>query len=138
MKTIKINTEKDWTDITDEVISFASSYKNGLVHIFSRHTTLSIIIFENEILLMNDISDKLEEFAPRKGIYGHDNIGVRSVPVDERRNGFAHLRSLLFNTGDFVPVKNGILLLGKWQRVFAVDLDGYREREIILTFLPET
>jgi secondary thiamine-phosphate synthase enzyme len=137
MKTIKILTEKDWTDITDDVVDFAKDYKDGLVHIFSKHTTLMISIFEKEILLMNDVFNKLEEFAPRNGSYGHDNIGIRNVPRGERKNGFAHVRSLLFNTSDLVPVRDGVVVLGQWQRIFAVELDGCREREIVLTFLPE-
>ena len=63
-------------------------------------------------------------------------ISLRAdVPVDEKINGHSHIRSLFFNSSENIPVKNSKLLLGKWKRVFFVELDPMRERELILTFI---
>ncbi|MFW7381479.1 MAG: YjbQ family protein [Oligoflexus sp.] len=50
-------------------------------------------------------------------------------------DGHSHIKSLLFNTSETIPVKDGEMQLGKWQRIMAVELDSPRDREIILTFI---
>ena len=60
------------------------------------------------------------------------------VPVDEPINGHSHIRSLFFNSSENVPVKDSKLLLGQWKRIFFVELDPMRKREIIITFIKGT
>jgi secondary thiamine-phosphate synthase enzyme len=66
----------------------------------------------------------------------HDKIEIREVPVNERINAHSHLRQLLLPTSETIPVENGKLLLGKWQSVYLVELDPIRDREVVLTFIP--
>ena len=134
-KIIKINTEKQFTDITPQVSEFVKEKGTGIVQVFSRHTTLSVRVFEAEILLLADVGHFLEKIAPINGVYNHDNIWIRDVPKEERINGYSHIRSLLFNTIESIPVENGKLLLGKWQTIFAIELDPIRDRELVLTFI---
>jgi thiamine phosphate synthase YjbQ (UPF0047 family) len=68
--------------------------------------------------------------------YLHDLISLRAdVPVDEPINGHSHIRSLFFNSSENVPIKDSKLLLGKWKRIFFVELDPMRKRELIVTFI---
>ena len=57
------------------------------------------------------------------------------MPQDERVNGHSHIRSLFFNSSETIPVENGKLILGKYKKVFGIELDPIRDREIICTFV---
>ena len=126
-----IQTNGIFTKIT-ELIKIPEDF-NGLVNIFSRHTTCGVRILENETLLMTDYQRFLEKQAPLDAFYAHNIIEARDVPPEERLNGHSHIRVLFFQTSETIPVKNGKMLLGKWQDIFLVDLDPSRLREIIIT-----
>ena len=130
---MNIKTKGIFTMITVQVSLEIPNNFNGLVNIFSRHTTCGVRILENETLLMTDYRRFLEKQAPLDGFYAHNIIEARDVPPDERINGHSHIRTLFFPTSETIPVKNGKMLLGKWQDIFLVDLDPSREREIIIT-----
>jgi len=128
-KKITLNTKKefDCIDITDQVTSIVkkSDIKNGLINIQSMHTTASIIINENEPLLLEDVRDHLEKLASRESEYRHDNMEVRTVNVcdDECANGHSHCRAILLTTSSVINLLNGSMQLGKWQRIlFRVEL----------------
>ena len=72
----------------------------------------------------------LERLAPRGGEYLH-NAMARTIP-NEPENGHAHLRHLLLGASETVPVVDGLLHLGAWQRIFLAELDGPRRREIVV------
>ena len=145
IKKIKFNTDKMFTDITDEAKSFIQGKNNGLLTVYSPHTTCCVKILENELLHLVDIRFHLDKVAPKwkepegdqKNIkYLHDLISLRNdVEREEPINGHSHIRSLLFNSSETIPVMNGELLFGKWQSIFIVELDPNRNREVILTFL---
>lgn len=135
-KVIDLKPEDRFLDITEEIEIFLSDVTgHGVVTVFSPHTTLCIKILENEVLSLKDISLHLDTLAPLNGQYLHDDLMLRQVPKEERINGFAHVRSLYFNHSETIPVIDGELCLGKWQTVFAVELDPYRERRIILSYI---
>lgn len=143
-KELKINTTKQFTLITGEVENFASenNVQNGVVEIFTPHTTTGLMITENEILHLVDIRFFLDKIAPFKkeaeGPHGnvkylHDLISLRNdVPEDEPVNGHSHIRRLLFQSTIRVPVVNGKCFLGDWSDVFFVELDPGRDRKIII------
>ena len=145
-KIIKVKTDKLFTDITEEVSKFSKAWgKSGLVNIFSKHTTFCIWCTENEILHKADVRFFLDKIAPRwknpegdqQNIkYLHDLISLRDeTPVDERINGHSHIRSMFFNSSENVPVENGKLILGDWIKIFGIELDPIRDREIVCTFI---
>jgi secondary thiamine-phosphate synthase enzyme len=109
----------------------------GTVTIYSPHTTLAIKITENCKLMMQDCFDTLRIIAPVCDTYQHDNLELRDVPPDERINGYSHVRQLFMNTSESIPIDDNKLLLGKWQDIFAVELDPARDREIIITVMGE-
>jgi secondary thiamine-phosphate synthase enzyme len=126
-----------FVDITDEVASVVreAGLREGVVTVFSRHTTAAVRIQEAEPLLLDDLREFLERSAPAHAHYRHNDFRVRTVHMhdDESPNGHAHCLQLLLGTSESVPVLDGELLLGTWQRVFLVELDGPRpRREIII------
>lgn len=132
---IVLTTTKSWTDITD-MINVPYGF-TGLALIQSTHTTCSVRIYEPELLLLSDVQKFIESLIPKQGDYRHDYVDLRQVPREERINGYAHLRSLLFNTSEIIPVIDGVLQLGQWQRLFVVELDGERERTINIMLISE-
>ena len=135
-KTVVIKTEKQFTSLTNIINDFLKENNaSGIVNVFVRHTTCAIKIMEGEILLLSDVASYLQREFPKDGEYRHDMIEVRDVPVNERINGFSHMQQLFFSCGVSVPVKDGKMLLGKWQDVFLIEFDPVRDREIVITLL---
>jgi secondary thiamine-phosphate synthase enzyme len=143
-KELEINTTKQFTLITKELESFVSEIElaNGVVEVFTPHTTTGLMITENELLHLVDIRFFLDKVAPFKkepeGPHGnvkylHDLISLRNdVPADEPVNGHSHIRRLFFQSSVRVPVVNGKLYLGDWSDVFFVELDPGRDRKMIV------
>ena len=130
-----INTEKQFTDIRGLIEDFTRGRKGaGMVNIFTVHTTCAIKIIEGEILLLSDVHEYLEKTFPKDGDYRHDIISIRDVPINERINGFAHMRQMFFDVTCNIPVNDGNLMLGKWQSIYLVEFDPIRERKIIVTY----
>lgn len=126
-------------DITDDVAAVvgSSGVRRGLAHIYSMHTTAAIRINENEHLLLRDFERLLERVAPAgDGAYEHDDLDRRvDVPPDEPMNGHSHCRHLLLSSSETVPVVDGCLELGTYQRIFLVELCAARERRVIVQVL---
>jgi octaprenyl-diphosphate synthase len=125
--------------IRDEVQK--SGLRSGRIHLQSLHTTLGLAINENEPLLLRDFQHLLERLAPGDADYEHDDFARRyEIAVDEPVNGHAHCRQLLLTGFSTLLVEDGNLVLGRWQSVFAVELDGPRHRELAMQldgdFLP--
>src|SRR6202165_1293468 len=129
-------------DITYAVAAFVceARLKDGLVQVFSRHTTAAVRIQEDEPLLLEDLRRFLRRLAPPDDDYGHNDFRVRTQHMhpDERPNGHAHCLQLLLGSSESVPVMDGELVLGAWQRLFLVELDGPRpQREVLVQVLGE-
>jgi secondary thiamine-phosphate synthase enzyme len=134
---VKSTTAPEFIDITSHVIDLVekSEIKNGFALVFSRHTTAAITIQENEPLLLNDMATFLERMAPRTARYGHNDFSIRTVHMleDECPNGHSHCQHLVLGSSETIPVIDGALPLGQWQRIFAVELDAQKsEREILV------
>ena len=110
-----------------------SGLSNGRVHLQSLHTTLGLAVNENEPLLLRDFQGLLERLAPAGAGYEHDDFERRfDIALDEPVNGHAHCRQLLLSAFATVLVEDGRLVLGRWQSVFAVELDGPRHRQLAI------
>jgi len=138
---IKTKGEFDFNDITNEIKNFVkkSGVKNGIINIQTFHTTAVLILNENEPLLLEDIKERLENFAPKSIKYNHDNFEIRTVNLcaDECANGHAHCKAILLSPNIVLNVINNELQLGQWQRVLFVELDRSRDRKIQLQILGE-
>lgn len=129
----------EFIDITREVVDQVreSGARDGLVSIYTKHTTAAIKINENEPLLLQDMEAFLERIAPRGAYYGHNDFSVRTVNMseDECPNGHAHCSHLLLGTSETVPLIDGELQLGTYQRIFLIELDRPRLREVLITIV---
>jgi secondary thiamine-phosphate synthase enzyme len=123
-------------DITDGVASAvrSSGVKDGIVTIVSRHTTMAVRIQEAEPLLLEDLLGFLRRLAPSNVHYQHNDFRIRTHNMhnDESPNGHSHCLQFLLGTSETVPIEDGELLLGEWQRIFLVELDGPREKREVL------
>ncbi len=123
-----------YVDLTDELSRIVADARAGygLLHLQTRHTTTGLLVNECEPLLLADIDERLERWAPAAADYGHDDQRRRTVNLvpGERRNGHAHCRALLFRVSETVHIVDGRLALGRWQRVLFVELDGPQSREV--------
>ena len=121
-------------DITDRVAEVVarSGVTAGQVLAFSRHTTAAVRVQEAEPLLLEDIAECLERLAPKGLPYRHNDFRVRTVNMtaDESPNGHAHCRHLFLGASETVPIVGGQLALGRWQRLFLIELDHPRRREL--------
>lgn len=126
----------EFIDITDEVTGAveASGIREGAVTVFSRHTTAAVKINENEPLLLEDMARFLEQVAPRGVNYRHNDFTIRTANMteDECPNGHSHCQHLLLSASETIPICDGAVLLGRWQRVFLIELDRPRLREIVI------
>jgi len=125
----------EFVDITDRLRDEVrwSGLQIGRVHLQSLHTTLGIAINENEPLLLRDFERLLERLAPVGAGYQHDDFARRfDIALDEPENGHAHCRQLLLTGFATLLVEDGELVLGRWQSVFAVELDGPRHRQLAI------
>ena len=125
----------EFVDITDRLREQVrrSGLRMGRIHLQSLHTTVGLAVNENEPLLLSDLENLLEKLVPAGAGYQHDDFTRRlDVALDEPVNGHAHCRQLLFTAFATLLVENGELVLGRWQSVFAVELDGPRRREVAL------
>ncbi len=141
LKKISLETQvgASGTDITPKVMEFLkeSGVNEGLVTVFTRHTTTGISINENEERLRQDILMHLEQNSPKNKKYLHDDINLRDCPPNERINGHAHLKAIQLCASQCIPVSNGQMELGKWQAVLFFDFDGARKREIAVHIMGE-
>ncbi|MBF6601117.1 MAG: YjbQ family protein [Dehalococcoidia bacterium] len=126
----------EFIDITDDVreVLARSEVQHGFVVVFSRHTTAAIRINEAEPLLIEDMECMLARIAPAGVYYRHNDLTIRTVNLTENEdlNGHSHCQHLLMGASEMVPCADGELMLGGWQRIFLVELDCAREREVIV------
>lgn len=125
----------DLTDLVQEQLELCG-IKEGNVFVYSRHTTAGIVIQENEPLLLQDMCQHLSNLASAGGDYHHNNFDVRTINMcdGECANGHSHCQHLLIGCSEHIPIMEGRLALGMWQRVFMLEMDRARDREVTLQF----
>ena len=120
-------------EITDEVRAAVaeSGIREGLVTLFCRHTSASLLIQENAAsAARRDLEVFFERIAPEDRRYEHQDEGPDDMP--------AHLRAALTATQLSIPVQQGRLVLGTWQGIFLFEhRRSTPEREIVLHVIGE-
>jgi secondary thiamine-phosphate synthase enzyme len=120
-------------DITAPVREWVrtSGVRDGLLTLTSLHTTARLNVNEREAGLQQDMVAFLTRLAPPGDAYAHN-----THPVDDRLNAHAHLLGLMLNASETLPVADGDVVLGGWQSIFFIELDGPREqREVQLQLM---
>jgi len=129
----------DFIDVTDKIQQKIkkAGIKSGVINIQSLHTTMAVIVNEAEPLLIEDMKKLLEKLAPRTYKYMHDNFEIRTVNMcdGECKNGHSHGKAIHLPTSTTMNILKSKLQLGKWQRIFAVELDRSRQRQIALQII---
>lgn len=123
------------SDITEQVQEAVelSGVRDGICCVYSPHTTCSVRVNEYERGFLEDFSVLLRRLVPTEHYYAHDDWDRRTenvTPEDmEYGNGHSHCMSMLLGSaGESIPVRDGVLCLGTWQRVLFLELDRERDR----------
>ncbi|HYN07768.1 MAG TPA: secondary thiamine-phosphate synthase enzyme YjbQ [Vicinamibacterales bacterium] len=135
-ETLTIRTEErlQVIDLTEQVMAIVRGLrvKEGVVNLFSMHTTCTIFINEFQNALLADIKTFLEKAVARDGDWRHND----PVHSDcDRMNADSHLRAMLLGHSLTVQVSGGEVVLGQWQRLLLAELDGPRTRALRLSFM---
>jgi len=133
---VSVRTERrlQLVDVTRHVEDLVgrAGISDGLVSVQTLHTTTGILVNENEPLLLSDLEEIFDRWIPRDKTFHHDDLARRvgDLPPDEPKNGHAHARATLLRVSETIHLAEGRLVLGRWQRVFLVELDGPRDRSM--------
>ena len=127
----------EFVDITPALARLVEGLglRDGVLTVYTRHTTTGLLINEHEPLLLSDLQAMFERLIPEDGPFAHDDFERRTVNLTpgERRNGLAHCRAALLRTSESIPVADTQLSLGRWQRMLLVEFDGGQRRDIAVT-----
>jgi secondary thiamine-phosphate synthase enzyme len=123
------------TDITEQVQEavLESGVKDGVCCVYSPHTTCSVRVNEWERGFLEDFAVMLRRLVPTEHYYAHDDWDRRTENICEEDqeigNGHSHCMSMLLGpAGESIPLRDGELCLGQWQRILFLELDRARDR----------
>jgi secondary thiamine-phosphate synthase enzyme len=138
----KTKGELEFEDITDEVFKFVeeSGVKNGFINIQTLHTTATVLVNENEPLLIEDMKNNFRNIAKKDIYYGHNDFDIRTVNMcglDECMNGHSHCLAAYLPTSVCLNVIDGKVSFGEWQRIMFIELDHVRPRKVQMQILGE-
>lgn len=126
-RTIEVVTHKnkEIIDISSEVAEAVgmSGISDGIVLIFTMHTTTGLYLNEREGGLVDDVEKVLCGLVPDKGSYRHDRVD---------NNAASHIQSVLLSPSLTLPLARGSLELGTWQSILFAERDGPRRRSVIV------
>ena len=128
---ISTNERIEVVDLTDRIMSFARRLRmrEGIVSLWSLHTTCAVFINEFQEALLSDIKRFLEQMVTRDEEWLHNDPTHSDC---DRMNADSHLRALLLGHSMTLQISGGEVVLGQWQRVLMAELDGPRARTLRL------
>ena len=135
-ETFVISTDQriELVDLTNRVMEFARRFniREGLVSLWSMHTTCSLFINEFQTALLTDIRRFLEQMVARDAEYMHNDPEHSDC---DRMNADSHLRAVLLGHNLTLQISGGEVVLGQWQRILMAELDGPRARSLRIQIL---
>ncbi|MDQ3982667.1 MAG: secondary thiamine-phosphate synthase enzyme YjbQ [Actinomycetota bacterium] len=123
-----------FVDLTPLLEREITSAGDGFAIAFSRHTTCALVVNELEDGVARDLKARLDHLFPPSIYYAHDDLTIRTQNLQEgeRANGHSHVAQMLMGgTSQTIPIANGELMLGRWQRLLLVELDEPKPREVV-------
>ncbi|MGH7895622.1 MAG: secondary thiamine-phosphate synthase enzyme YjbQ [Candidatus Binatia bacterium] len=123
---VRTKTKRELVDLTSQVAEIVarSGLEEGLCHVYVAHATAAIIVNENDDPnVCVDLLDALDRLIPA-GIWRHDRVDG---------NAASHIQAAILGPGETIPVRHAKLALGTWQAVMLAELDGPRERRVLIT-----
>jgi len=132
IKVLKTQERMEVIDITQDVEEALeeAGCKEGFVLVFAQHTSVGVYISDVDRNLQVDWVNLGEKIIPQDEEYLHNH-------ADPKRNAEAHLKGIVTGLSVIVPVSEGRLDLGVYQRIYYVDYDGGREKEILIKIYGE-
>jgi secondary thiamine-phosphate synthase enzyme len=126
---IRTDERVELKSITSEIAAFVerSPVRDGIVHVSSLHTTAGVIMNEVQDALLSDMTNLFEQLIPSAVYYKHNDPLLSDC---DRRNADAHLRAVVVGHSVSIPVIDGRLKIGTWQRVLLTEFDGPNNRKI--------
>ncbi len=135
-ETLPVQTDQrvELVDVTDRVTAIvsASAVREGLVSLWSMHTTFAVFMNESQLALHADIKRLLEQIVDRDADWMHNDPEHSDC---DRFNADAHLRAMLLGHSLSLQVSGGQTVLGQWQRILVGELDGPRARALRVQIL---
>ena len=130
-ETFVIDTDQrvELVDLTNRIMEFVRRFQigEGLVSIWSMHTTCTLLINEFQLALLSDIKRFLEQMVARDAEYLHNDPNHSDC---DRMNADSHLRAMLLGHSLALQISGGEVVLGQWQRILMAELDGPRARSL--------
>jgi len=123
---IRTNVKRTMIDLTEQVAAavVASGVDEGLCNVYVAHATAAIVVNENDDPnVCVDTLDALDQLVPA-GVWRHDRVDG---------NAASHIQAAILGPSETIPVRAGQLQLGRWQAIMLVELDGPRERRVLVT-----
>lgn len=123
---LRTTTKREMIDLTAQVAEIVAraGLAEGLCNVYVTHATAAIVINENDDPnVCVDTLDALDRLIPA-GVWRHDKVDG---------NAASHIQAAILGPGETIPVENGQLCLGRWQAVMLVELDGPRDRRVLVT-----
>lgn len=116
-------------DLTDRLMALVRRLHvgEGLVHLFSMHTTCTVVVNEFQPALLADFKTFLEDIVSADANWRHNDPQQSDC---DRRNADSHLRAMLLGHNLSLQVNGGEVVLGQWQRILLAELDGPRQRTV--------
>ena len=130
-ETIVVDTDQrvELVDLTNTIMELVRRLHvtEGLVSIWSMHTTCTLLINEYQTALQADIKRFLEQMVARDAEYLHNDPNHSDC---DRQNADSHLRAMLLGHSLALQISGGEVVLGQWQRILMAELDGPRARSL--------
>ncbi len=126
---VDTSSRQEIIDITEEIdkLIFEYGVKEGVCNVFTKHATAAIIINENaDPNILDDFIKGINKIVPEHDNYKHDKID---------NNAASHIKAALLGPSETIPIKESKLMLGTWQSVMLVDLDGPKKRKVEITIM---
>ena len=126
---LRTTAKRQMIDLTTRVAAIVAETQvdEGLCNVYVMHATAAIVVNENDDPnVCVDVLDLLDRLIPA-GVWRHDKVDG---------NAASHIQATILGPSETIPVRGGKLLLGTWQAVMLVELDGPRDRRIVVTTLP--
>lgn len=131
-QTLTLSTHRkiELVEITDRVRKAVKEgrLKEGIVLVYTPHTTAGLIVNEAEPGLIGDLERIFKEIIPWDGSYRHNRVD---------NNAPSHLLASLLSPSLSLPLMGGDVSLGTWQSIFFVELDGPRTRRVEVKIVGE-
>ncbi len=123
---VRTTTKREMIDLTERVAAVVAEARlaEGLCSVYTPHATAAVIVNENDDPnVCVDVLDALDRLIPA-GVWRHDRVDG---------NAASHIQAAILGPGETIPVCDGRLCLGTWQAVMLVELDGPRDRRVLVT-----